>query len=114
MISLATEDTDKVESEQVERKSVPKGSDVVDGPKAVEFNQHEVSSPKHNLLPMKTNDNNLRTIEAERDDGLIREVKENRVVSREDTIELTEVEDVRHLGDFSDAVSTRKKIISSI
>lgn len=40
-----------------------------------------------------------------RDDGLVREEKNNRVVSREDTTELTEVEDVRHMGDFSDAVS---------
>jgi hypothetical protein len=42
---------------------------------------------------------------AARDDGLVREENENRVVSREDTTELTEVEDVKHLGDFSDAVS---------
>jgi hypothetical protein len=55
---------------------------------------------------MNSTDNTKKTIAAVRDDGLIREVKENRVVSREDTIELTEVEDVRHLGDFSDAVST--------
>lgn len=41
-----------------------------------------------------------------RDDGLVREEKNNRVVSREDTTELTEIEDVRHYGDFSDAVST--------
>lgn len=40
-----------------------------------------------------------------RDDGLVREEKENRVVSREDTTELTEVEDVKHFGDFSDKVS---------
>jgi len=44
---------------------------------------------------------------AARDDGLVREEKENRVVSREDTTQLTEVEDVRHYGDFSDAVSAR-------
>lgn len=43
-----------------------------------------------------------------RDDGLVREEKNNRVVSREDTTELTEIEDVRHYGDFSDAVSTSK------
>lgn len=42
---------------------------------------------------------------AARDDGLVREEKNNRVVSREDTTKLTEVEDVRHFGDFSDAVS---------
>jgi hypothetical protein len=42
---------------------------------------------------------------AAREDGLVREENENRVVSREDTTELTEVEDVKHFGDFSDAVS---------
>jgi hypothetical protein len=42
---------------------------------------------------------------AARDDGLVREEKENRIVSREDTTELTEIEDVKHFGDFSDAVS---------
>lgn len=40
-----------------------------------------------------------------REDGLVRNEKENRVVSREDTTELTEVEDVKHFGDFSDKVS---------
>jgi hypothetical protein len=40
-----------------------------------------------------------------REDGLVREEKENRVVSREDTTELTEIEDVKHFGDFSDKVS---------
>jgi hypothetical protein len=42
---------------------------------------------------------------AARDDGLVREEKNNRVVSREDKTELTEIEDVKHFGDFSDAVS---------
>ena len=49
-----------------------------------------------------------------RDDGLVREEKNNRVVSREDTTELTEIEDVRHYGDFSDAVSTTKNFFSII
>jgi hypothetical protein len=48
----------------------------------------------------------VKYVLAARDDGLVREEKNNRVVSREDTTELTEVEDVRHYGDFSDAVST--------
>lgn len=38
-------------------------------------------------------------------DGLVREVKTNKVVSREQTDELLETEAVRHLGDFSDEVS---------
>lgn len=66
------------------------------------------SSPRENLIPFSNNnDNNVQSYVASRDDGLIREIKENRVVSREDTIKLTEVEDVNHLGDFSDAVSSR-------
>lgn len=38
-------------------------------------------------------------------DGLVREVKTNKIVSREQTDELVETEAVRHLGDFSDEVS---------
>lgn len=38
-------------------------------------------------------------------DGVVREVKEKRVVSREETEEVKEVEDVQHLGDISDEVS---------
>lgn len=109
--SPATEDTDKVESEQVEKKTVPPtGShDVIDGPESLEFTSRKLSesSPRENLIPFSTNDSINRSYVASRDDGLIREIKENRVVSREDTIKLTEVEDVNHLGDFSDAVSSR-------
>lgn len=119
--SKATEDTDKVESEQVEKKTVPPPTtshDVVDGPEAVEFTRRNVSesSPHRNLLPLSANDksNANRSLAASRDDGLIREVKEHRVVSREDTLELTEVEDVKHLGAFSDAVSTRKTFARNI
>lgn len=126
---LATEDTDKVESEQTEvrtkaffckidewvwplalplflyaqRKTLGEPTDVVDGPNALEFNRNaidSVSSP-HELQTTKY-------VMAARDDGLVREEKENRVVSREDTTELTEVEDVKHYGDFSDAVSLLK------
>lgn len=38
-------------------------------------------------------------------DGLVRETNEKRVVSREEIKERVEVEDVAHLGDFSDEVS---------
>lgn len=38
--------------------------------------------------------------------GLIKEVKENKVKSREETEELLETEDVQHLGDITDDVST--------
>ena len=47
-----------------------------------------------------------------RDDGLVREEKNNRVVTREDTTELKEIEDVRHYGDFSDAVSAIKNFLN--
>lgn len=76
--------------------------DVVDGPGALEFNKHavdSVSSPQTALHPKKY-------LLAAREDGLVREENENRVVSRDDTTELTEVEDVKHFGDFSDAVSS--------
>lgn len=74
--------------------------DVVDGPGAFEFNKtalNSVSSPQ----ALQT----TKYLLAAREDGLVREENENRVVSREDTTELTEVEDVKHFGDFSDAVS---------
>lgn len=38
-------------------------------------------------------------------DGVVREVKERRVVSREETEEVKETEDVQHLGDITDEVS---------
>lgn len=78
---------------------------MVDGPNALEFNRNaidSVSSPQE----LQT----TKYVMAARDDGLVREEKENRVVSREDTTELTEVEDVKHYGDFSDAVSLLKKL----
>lgn len=40
-------------------------------------------------------------------DGVVREVKEKRVVSREETEEVKEVEDVQYLGDITDEVSLR-------
>lgn len=49
-----------------------------------------------------------------RDDGLVKEENDNKVVSREDKTELTEVEDVKHFGDFSDAVSLFENISSSL
>lgn len=42
---------------------------------------------------------------ARRPDGLVREVKTNKVISREEIEERLETEDVQHLGDFSDEVS---------
>lgn len=73
---------------------------MVDGPAALQFNKHAVNSASSPKALQAT-----KYVMGARDDGLVREEKENRVVSREDTTELTEVEDVKHYGDFSDAVS---------
>lgn len=37
-------------------------------------------------------------------DGVVREVKERKVISREETEEVKETEDVQHLGDITDEV----------
>lgn len=94
--TATTEDTDKVESEQTEveqrtkinrltfnpnipfkqRKTLGEPpADVVDGPGALEFNNNAVSSVS-SLQPTKY-------VMGARDDGLVREEKENRVVSCE-------------------------------
>lgn len=75
-------------------------ADVLDGPQALEFRNNAVNSVSslQTLQPRKL-------LLAAREDGLVREENENRVVSRDDTTELTEVEDVKHFGDFSDKVS---------
>lgn len=84
-----------------QRKTLGDPTDVVDGPGALEFNKsavNSVSSLQASLQPRKL-------LLAAREDGLVREENENRVVSRDDTTELTEIEDVKHFGDFSDKVS---------
>lgn len=48
---------------------------------------------------------------APRADGLVREMKTKKVVSREEIQERTETEDVKHLGDFSDEVCLVKLFI---
>lgn len=98
--TATTEDTDKVESEQTEvtasflsrteinrltfnlnilfkqRKTLGEPpADVVDGPGALEYNKNAVNSAS-SLQPTKH-------VMAARDDGLVREEKENRVVSCE-------------------------------
>lgn len=69
----------------------------------MEFSKNAVKAAESSQIAKPT-----KYVMGARDDGLVREEKNNRVVSREDTTELTEVEDVRHLGDFSDAVSRFK------
>lgn len=41
---------------------------------------------------------------APRADGLVREMKTQKVISREEIQERTETEDVKHYGDFTDEV----------
>lgn len=41
-------------------------------------------------------------------DGIVREVKERRVISREETEEHKETEDVQHYGDITDEVGVSK------
>ncbi|XP_065155218.1 uncharacterized protein chas isoform X3 [Atheta coriaria] len=52
-------------------------------------------------------------------DGVVREVKERRVISREETEEVKETEDVQHLGDITDedflaAVNSGRKDVRSV
>lgn len=48
---------------------------------------------------------NATTTIALRDDGLVKEQKTKKVISREEIQERTETEDVKHFGDFTDEVS---------
>lgn len=43
-----------------------------------------------------------------RPDGLVRQTKEQKVISREEIDEIVETEDVKYMGDFSDEVSEIK------
>lgn len=81
--------------------------DVIEGPKALLETTH-----KHNN---KNNGNSgvdevdvtaVKQLVPRPKDGLVREVKENVTLSREEKNERIETEDVHHLGDFSDEVST--------
>lgn len=93
------------------------GDDAVDGPHAIEHGGGS-GSVDINELPTKllsggdggnkevSNSGFVRTVTAARPDGLVREVKTNKVVSREEIEERLETENVQHLGDFSDEVSS--------
>ncbi|XP_019758899.2 uncharacterized protein LOC109536892 isoform X3 [Dendroctonus ponderosae] len=83
-----TEDTETQEHHQTELRKL--GDDEVDGPKA------EVEG-RENITPEKSN-----WVAVPNSDGIVREVKERRVVSREETEEVKETEDVQHLGDITD------------
>lgn len=79
----------------------------MDGPNAIEANNNNVYTISAKESSPQTLQTSIKKFLAPREDGLVREEKENRVVSREDTTELTETEDVHHFGDFSDAVSQK-------
>lgn len=80
-----TEDSETQEHHQTELRKL--GDDEVDGPKALED-----GAEKSNWVAVPNSD------------GVVREVKERRVVSREETEEVKETEDVQHLGDITDEV----------
>lgn len=80
-----TEDTETQEHHQTELRKL--GDDEVDHPLAVEGGS---KNGKRNWV-VTTNP-----------DGLVREVKEKRVLSREETEEIKETEDVQHFGDITD------------
>lgn len=83
------------------------GVDDVDGPEAIE---HFPSDEDQTVIEFVGGNNkygsreNANTVPASRVDGLVREMKTKKVISREEIQERTETEDVKHLGDFSDEV----------
>lgn len=71
----------------------------MDGPKAIGH------IPIDHTIIAYSNDDKVLAPNA---DGLVREMKTKKVVSREEVQERTETEDVKHFGDFSDEVSKKK------
>lgn len=55
--------------------------------------------------PTAAIEDSSRWIAAPNPDGVVREVKEKRVISREEIEEVKETEDVQHFGDITDEVS---------
>lgn len=70
----------------------------MDGPRAI------TGIPSHKEAIAELPDESPNTQLAPRPDGLVRETKTKKIVSREEVEERTETEDVKHLGDFSDEV----------
>ncbi|KAF7285950.1 hypothetical protein GWI33_008922 [Rhynchophorus ferrugineus] len=83
-----TEDTETQEHHQTELRKL--GDDDVDGGLAAIEGAEAPSGDKSNWVAVPNSD------------GVVREVKERRVVSREETEEVKETEDVQHLGDITD------------
>uniref|UniRef100_A0A1B0DHE9 Uncharacterized protein n=1 Tax=Phlebotomus papatasi TaxID=29031 RepID=A0A1B0DHE9_PHLPP len=81
-----TEDTEKQESQTTERKDLGEDEPSGEVVGAIDMGRKSISLLGHPASP----------------DGVVREVKEKKIVSREEKEELLETEDVKHLGDFSD------------
>lgn len=80
----------------------------MDGPRAIEHFPSDANQPISEYIDQAGGNRRIistQKVLAPRDDGLVREMKTRKVVSREEIQERTETEDVKHLGDFSDEVS---------
>ncbi|KAK9893099.1 hypothetical protein WA026_023772 [Henosepilachna vigintioctopunctata] len=82
-----TEDTETQEHHQTELRKL--GDDETDGNLAVEGDSGTAVSKRNWVVTSNP-------------DGVVREVKEKRVLSREETEEVKETEDIQHLGDITD------------
>ncbi|XP_056633273.1 zinc finger CCCH domain-containing protein 13 isoform X1 [Diorhabda sublineata] len=83
-----TEDSATQEHHQTELRKL--GDDEVDGTKALEGGDKYIVDEKSNWVSVAN------------PDGIVREVKERKVISREETEEVKETEDVQHFGDITD------------
>ncbi|XP_050309003.1 uncharacterized protein LOC126745280 isoform X2 [Anthonomus grandis grandis] len=99
-----TEDTETQEHHQTEVRRLGDEDDT-DGPRPLEDGTKGITEENWISVPNP--------------DGVVREVKERRVISREETEEVKETEDVQHLGDITDedfiaAVQSGKEDIRSV
>ncbi|CAH0564776.1 unnamed protein product [Brassicogethes aeneus] len=92
--SNTTEDTETHEHHQTELRKL---GDEDEDQKALEDGKFQKSG---GTLVDKTSTS--KWVPVANPDGVVREVKERRVVSREETEEVKETEDVQHLGDITD------------
>ncbi|XP_028132612.2 serine/arginine repetitive matrix protein 1 isoform X1 [Diabrotica virgifera virgifera] len=102
-----TEDTETQEHHQTELRKL--GDDEVDGIKAL-------NDGGENRMAVAGQSN---WVAVPNPDGIVREVKERKIISREETEEVKETEDVQHYGDITDedfisAVSSGKTDIRKV
>ncbi|KAL3274157.1 hypothetical protein HHI36_015571 [Cryptolaemus montrouzieri] len=83
-----TEDSETQEHHQTELRKL--GEDEIDGKLAIGDDNTENAVSKRNWVVTAN------------PDGIVREIKEKRVLSREETEEVKETEDVQHFGDITD------------